>query len=101
MVQVVEERSVMLSEDEYEDLIQRSVETGWRALASAPKDRTHILMLTDKGIVEAFWAVGAYSYEEDAHVGGWVNEFEGIYEEMNSRPVAWVPLPDPPEWREL
>ena len=56
--------------------------TGWQPIETAPKDGTRVLICEDNGVVEIA------SHDKD----GWFDD-----EYMPCEPVAWMPLPAPPE----
>jgi hypothetical protein len=84
--------------------------SGWRRISTAPRDGTHVLLLTsDFGAVEGWWNAnipnfyksqeGWASYDPENAQGDWVSEWSvGEPPDKHHRlfcgetPVAWKPL---------
>lgn len=66
---------------------------GWRPMDSAPRDRTEILVVNDRGTQRVCWS------DEDRQ--GWVfyQKYAGPYVELLD-PIAWMPLPSAPKLQE-
>ena len=64
--------------------------SGWRAIASAPKDGTQILTWgATRGIDTAF-------YDPDPNHGTWRGDATGFSMDHEAEPTHWMPLPPAP-----
>ncbi len=61
----------------------------WRTIESAPKDGTHMLMLQDGYISEAWWRLDVFEKEYEWGGSSW------SYAPWK-QPTHWQPLPPPP-----
>ena len=87
----ITERCEMLNE--IDNLPSAEPEPEWIPVSERlPKVRTDVLMMFEKNM-----AVGFYSH------GCWnVNTGNGLYTGVftdEDKPIAWMPLPEPPAWR--
>ncbi len=68
--------------------VQRAQEQGWREIATAPKDGTHVLAWRDSGVGLMRWR------ERDNDTGGFWDEW---HVKRPSVPTHWMPMPPSPK----
>ena len=69
----------------------------WQPIETAPRDGTHILVLMEGAVIEAWWETG---FEE--WLGNWdcvtlPSHGCGCCYSSNAEPTHWMPLPAAPE----
>ena len=87
--------------DVSESVNNGSVALSWKPIYSAPKNATEILLLVEKNgerhALVAHWAEGGG--EDQPRFGpAWFRWTEWGYQEIDSKPTHWAPLPEFRKW---